>query len=109
MSQHQTAESVEAEAARVRAQLIEVGGDIRAHVDPSVVVDAAKASFTRRSKDAPAFLKKNASPIGLVLLGGAFGATAVGLLLPSRKIRSSDAQRPEVVERMAGSAVAPTK
>jgi hypothetical protein len=88
MSHNQTAESVEAEAARVRAELIATGADIRAHVDPAAVVDAAKASFYRRSKDAPAFLKKNASPIGLVLLGGAFGATAVGLFLPPRKARS---------------------
>jgi hypothetical protein len=88
MSQNQTAESVEAEAARVRAELIATGADIRAHVDPTAVVDAARASFDRRSKDAPAFLKRNASPIGLVLFGGAFGATAVGLLLPPRKVRS---------------------
>ena len=96
MSQHQTAESVEAEAARVRMQLIEVGGDIRSHVDPSAVVDAAKASFTRRSKDAPAFLKRNASPIGLVLLGGAAGATVIGLLGPSRKTRSRTAATVDV-------------
>ena len=89
MSQNQTAEAIEAEAARVRAQLVEVGADIRSHVDPVAVVDAAKASFTRRSKDAPAFLKKNASPIGLVLLGGACGATLIGLLSPSRKARST--------------------
>jgi hypothetical protein len=85
MNQIQTADRIEAEAARVRAQLIEVGADIRSHVDPVALVDAAKASFARRSKDAPAFLKKNASPIGLVLLGGAFGATVIGLLSPSRK------------------------
>jgi hypothetical protein len=85
MNQIQTADRIEAEAARVRAQLIEVGADIRSHVDPVALVDAAKASFTRRSKDAPAFLKKNASPIGLVLLGGACGATLIGLLSPLRK------------------------
>jgi len=88
MSQNQTAENVEAEAARVRAQLVEVGADIRSHVDPAALVHSAKASFTRRSKDAPAFLKKNASPIGMMLLGGAFGATLIGLLSPSRKARS---------------------
>ena len=88
MGHNQTAESVEAEASRVRAQLVEVGAGIRAHADPAAVVDAAKASFARRSRDAPAFLKKNASPIGLVLLGGAFGATLIGLLGPSRKLRS---------------------
>ena len=92
MSQNQTAESVEVEAARVRAELVATGADIRAHVDPAAVVDAAKASFNRRSKDAPAFLKRNASPIGLVLLGGAFGATAVGLFLPPRKARSACAR-----------------
>jgi hypothetical protein len=84
MNQIQTADRIEAEAARVRAQLIEVGADIRSHVDPVALVDAAKASFTRRSKDAPAFLKKNASPIGLVLLGGACGATLIGLLSPRK-------------------------
>jgi hypothetical protein len=87
MNQIQTADRIEAEAARVRAQLIEVGADIRSHVGPVALVDAAKASFTRRSKDVPAFLKKNASPIGLVLLGGAFGATLIGLLSPPRKAK----------------------
>lgn len=107
MSQHQTAESVEAEAARVRLQLIEVGGDIRAHVDPSVVVDAAKASFARRSKDVPAFLKKNASPIGLVLLGGAASATLIGLLSPSRKTRSRTPAAVDVAP-LAGARTTPT-
>ena len=107
MTQHQTAESVEAEAARVRAQLVEVGGDIRAHVDPSVVVDKAKASFTRRANDAPAFLKRNASPIGLVLLGGAAGATVIGLLGPSRKTRSRAAAAVDV-EPIASASAAPT-
>jgi hypothetical protein len=85
MNQIQTADSIEAEAARVRAQLVEVGADLRSHVDPVALVDVAKASFTRRSEGVPPFLKKNASPIGLVLLGGAFGATLIGLLSPPRK------------------------
>jgi hypothetical protein len=105
MSQRQTAESVEAEAARVRAQLVEVGADIRAHADPSAVVDAAKASFMRRSKDAPVFLKKNASPIGLVLIGGAVGATLIGLLSPSRK---TPPQTAVDVEPAAGNGASPT-
>jgi hypothetical protein len=102
MSQNQTAETVEAEAAHVRAQLVEVGAELRSHVDPIAVVDAAKASFARRSRDAPAFLKKNASPIGMMLLGGAFGATLIGLLSPSRKARSSAAG---VIDPLATGAV----
>jgi hypothetical protein len=53
----QTAESIEAEAALVRSQLVAVGADIRHHADPAVIVDAAKASFKRRAGDAPSFLK----------------------------------------------------
>ena len=41
----QTAESIEAESALVRSQLIAVATDIRHHVDPTVIVDAAKLSF----------------------------------------------------------------
>jgi hypothetical protein len=104
MSQNQTAESVEAEAARVRAQLVEVAADIRSHIDPTALVNAAKASLTRRSNDGPAFLKRNASPIGMMLLGGAFGATLIGLLSPSRKARSSGA----VDLAVAGAAASPT-
>jgi hypothetical protein len=88
MNQHRTVESVEAEAALVRAQLVVAGADIRAHVDPSPIVDAAKASFARRTKELPTVLRQNATPIGLVLLGGAFGATLVGLSAPSRKASS---------------------
>ena len=92
MSRNQTAEGVEAEAARVRAQLIDFGADLRAHADPTVIVDAAKASFARRSKDVPRFLEKNASPILLVLVGGALGATVTGLFASSkRRPRASEA------------------
>jgi hypothetical protein len=80
----QTAESIEAEAALVRSQLVAVGADIRHDADPAVIVDAAKASFKRRAEDAPSFLKENATPIGMVMLGGAFGAVLTGLLSQSR-------------------------
>ena len=81
----QTAESIEAEAALVRSQLVAVGADIRHQADPAVIVDAAKASFKRRAQDAPSFLKENATPIGMVLLGGAFGAVLTGLFSHSRR------------------------
>ena len=81
----QTAESIEAEAALVRSQLVAVGADIRHHADPAVIVDAAKASFKRRAEEAPSFLKENATPIGMVLLGGAFGAVLTGLVSHSRR------------------------
>ena len=89
MSQHQTPESVEAEAARVRSQLVELGADLRAHIDPTAIGNAAKASFARRSTDAPKFLRKNSTPIGLMLLGGAFGATFIGLMARPRKASPS--------------------
>ena len=63
----QTAESIEAEAALVRSQLVAVGADIRHQADPAVIVDAAKASFKRRAEDAPSFLKKNANAIGRLI------------------------------------------
>ena len=88
---NQTAESIEAESAVLRAQLAAVGADIRHHADPAVIVDAAKASFKRRAEGAPSFLKKNATPIGMVMLGGAFGAVLTGLFSPSR--RSSSASK----------------
>lgn len=88
----QTAESIEAEAALVRSQLVAVGADIRHHADPAVIVDAAKASFKRRAEDAPSFLKENATPIGMVLLGGAFGAVLTGLLSHSRRSPSGAPQ-----------------
>jgi hypothetical protein len=109
MTQHQTAEGVEAESARIRAQLVQAGGDIRAHVDPAAVVDAAKASFTRRTEDAPTFLKRNASPIGWVLLGGAAGATLIGLLGPSRKTRSPAAAAVDAEPLVSASASPRTK
>ena len=97
MHQHQTAESVEAEAARVRMQLVEVGADIRAHADPTFILDAARASFSKRSREVPAYLRRNASPIGLVLLGGAVGATFIGLAARPRK--STGETEPSVSSR----------
>ena len=85
---NQTAESIEAESALVRAQLVAVGADIRHHADPAVIVDAAKASFKRRTEGAPSFLKQNATPIGMVMLGGAFGAVLTGLFSPSPRSSS---------------------
>jgi len=79
MSQEQTAESVEAEAAKVRSQLLNVGADIRRRVDPSVLADKATATISERAKSVPDFLKKQSSPIGLILLGGAVGAVATGM------------------------------
>jgi hypothetical protein len=81
----QTAKSIEAEAALVRSQLVAVGADIRHHADPAVIVDAAKTSFRRRAEGAPSFLKENATPIGTVMLGGAFGAVLTGLFSQSRR------------------------
>ena len=66
-------------------QLVEVGADIRAHADPTFILDAARASFSKRSREVPAYLRRNASPIGLVLLGGAVGATLIGLAARPRK------------------------
>ena len=88
----QTAEGVEAEAALVRAQLVQVGTDIRHQIDPAVIVDTAKTSFKRRVGDPPALVKKNATPIGLITLGGACGAVLTGLFSKSR--RSPAAQIP---------------
>ena len=83
-----TAENIEVEAALVRSQLVTVGIDIRHHVDPAVIVAAAKTSFKRRTENVPTFLKPNAAkPIGLVMLGGACGAVLTGLL--SRSSRSA--------------------
>ena len=81
---NQTADSIEAESALIRSQLMADGADIRHHADPRVILDKAKASFLRRTEDAPIFLKQNASPIGMVLLGGALGAAVTGLLSRSR-------------------------
>ena len=75
----QSAESIAAEAALVRSQLVAVGADIRHHADPAAIVDAAKTSFKRRAAGAPSFLKENATPICMVMLGGAFGAIVTGL------------------------------
>jgi hypothetical protein len=75
----QSAESITAEAALVRSQLVAVGADIRRHADPAAIVDAAKTSFKRRSAGAPSFLKENATPICMVVLGAAFGAVVTGL------------------------------
>jgi len=85
----QTAESIEAESAIVRSQLVEVGADIRHRADPTAIVDAAKASFQRRIEEAPQFLKQNASPIGMVVLGGALGAALTGYLSTSRRSAST--------------------
>jgi hypothetical protein len=104
MSQNRTAESVEAEAARLRAQLVDVGTDLRAHADPTRVVDAAKASFTRRTGEIPNVLRKNASPIALVLLGGAVGATLIGIFSPRKpRVRGSEPSDPMLAnEKPAG-------
>lgn len=80
----QTAEAIEAEAAQVRSQLIVVGGSIRHQTDPAVIVDAAKANIVRRAQGAPDFLKRQATPIGLVVLGGALGALAAGAFSKGR-------------------------
>ena len=42
----------------------------------------------RRAEDVPGFLKKNANPIGLVMLGGAFGAVLTGMFSPSRGLEA---------------------
>ena len=89
----QTADSIEAEAARVRSQLMAVGADIRHHADPAVIVEAAKSSFKRQAEGVPTFLKKNADPIGMVVLGSALGAAATGLLAKSRR-PAAPAKRP---------------
>jgi hypothetical protein len=75
----QSAESVETEAALVRSQLVAIGAELRHQADPAVIVDAAKTSFKRRTDSAPSFLKQNATPIGMVMLGGALGAAVTGL------------------------------
>jgi hypothetical protein len=85
----QTAESIEAEAALVRSQLMAVGADVRHHADPTVIVDAAKSSFKRRVEGVPTFLKDNANPLGMVMLGGIFGAVLTGLFSQSRTSQSS--------------------
>lgn len=76
---NQTADQVEADAARVRRQLVTIGTDIRHQADPSVIIDTAKTSFKRRTEGVPTFLKENATPIGMVMLGGAMGAVLTGL------------------------------
>lgn len=99
----QTAESVEAEAAIVRSQLVAVGAGIRRRADPRVIVDAAKASFKRRAEEAPALLKENAGPVGMVLLGGAIGAALTGLFSQSRRPPSV---APTVIDKPAAEGVA---
>jgi drug/metabolite transporter (DMT)-like permease len=84
----QTAESIEAEAALVRSQLMAVGADIRQHADPTVIVEAAKSSFTRRVEYVPTFLKENANPLVMVMLGGTFGVVLTGLFSQSRRSQS---------------------
>ena len=91
-----TAESIEAEAALIRSQLVAVGADIRHRADPAVIVDAAKASFKRRTEGVPTFLKENATPIGMVMLGGAFGAVLTGLFSQSR---SSPSVAPKAIDK----------
>jgi hypothetical protein len=81
----QTAESIEAEATAVRSQLVVVGADIRHHADPARIVDAAKSSFKRRAEDVPAFLKQNANPVGMLMLGGTLGLALTGFLSRSRR------------------------
>jgi hypothetical protein len=85
----QTAESIETESALVRSQLVTVAADIRHHADPTVIVDAAKASFKRRTDDVPTFLKQNANPLGMLVLGGAVGAVLTGFFAPSRRSASA--------------------
>ena len=88
----QTPEAIEAQSAELRAQLFSVGASIRHHADPSLVVDAAKEAFKRRTAEAPAFLKANATPIGMLLLGGALAAAMSSMLsksLPATVSRSS--------------------
>ena len=78
----QTAESIEAEAALVRSQLVVVAADIRHRADPTLIVDAAKSSLNRRAEEIPAFLKQNANPVGMLLLGGTLGCALTGLFAP---------------------------
>jgi hypothetical protein len=95
----QTAESIEAEAAVVRSQLVAVGADIRQHADPAAIVDTAKASFKKRAEDVPAFLTKNSSPISMVVLGCALGAAVTGLFSRSKRpapVTSGVAESPSV-------------
>jgi hypothetical protein len=73
----QTAERIETESALVRTQLTAAGEALRKRVDPTVVFDAAKASFKRRAEGAPSFMRKNATPIGMLVLGGALGAASI--------------------------------
>jgi hypothetical protein len=96
----QSAEIVETEAALVRSQLVAIGVDLRHQADPAAIIDAAKTSFKRRTDGAPSFLKQNAMPIGMVMLGGALGAAIMGLF--SRRA-------PSGVAPSVKYAVAPTK
>src|ERR1700744_6348931 len=99
MKQPQTAEGVEAEAARVRSQIVMIGADLRRHADPSAVLDTAKASFERRSEELPRFLKKNATPLSMLMLGGTFGVVLTGLLSPARSSKTSSAGVPDASAR----------
>ena len=79
-----TPEAIEAQSAELRAQLVVVGEDIRHRADPLVVVDAAKESFKRRLEEAPVYLKESATPISMVLLGGALALAMTGMFSRSR-------------------------
>ena len=52
----------------------------------------AKTSFKRRADGAPSFLKGNATPIGMVMLGGALGAAVTGLFSRSGRTPSEPSQ-----------------
>ena len=84
MSQAQAADSIEAEAALLRAQILTAGADLRLRADPAAIVEMGKAAMRRKTKAIPGFLKENGSPVGLVLLGGAAGAVVTGLFSKRR-------------------------
>lgn len=94
MSQEQTVEGVDAEAAVIRSQLLNIGADIRRRVDPSALADRATASISERAKSLPNFLRKESSPIGLILLGGAVGAVVTGMVTKPRITHSASATAP---------------
>ena len=102
---NQTVESVEAESALIRSQLLSVGAEIRHRVDPTVLIDAASASFKRRASDVPSFLTKNATPIGMVILGGAMGSVVTGWLL--RSPQKEFVARPQA-EKVSAGAITPS-
>jgi hypothetical protein len=79
MSKEQSADAVEAEAARVRSQLAITGADIRRRASPAALMESAQTSLKRSLGSVSGKLSEQFYPVALVSIGGALGVIATSL------------------------------